>query len=233
MSAARLLAETWPPVATRRIGPFTLRESGGGKRAEAATCDGVPTHDDLARAERAMDGAGRRALVSVAPDQRELDRMLAERGYLVLDPTLLLQGPTAPLAAHAPPPVSGFTVWPPLRVQRDIWAEGRIGPDRIAVMERVAVPRVSILGRGSDQPAGTCFVALSGRAVVVHALEIRAAHRRRGLGRQMMAHAARWGQDHGADRLSVLVTEANDPAIALYRGLGLQGGRCYHYRLRP
>ena len=159
--------------------------------------------------------------------------MLSDRGYLVLDPTSLLEGPIAPLIAQKAPPVSGFTVWPPLRVQRDIWAEGRIGPDRIAVMERVAAPKVSILGRTADQPAGTCFVALSGSVAIVHALEIRTEHRRQGLGRHMMIHAAQWAGRHGADRLAVLVTEANDAAIALYRGLGLAGGRCYHYRLRP
>ena len=229
-----VIAGTWPPVSTRRLGPFTLREGGGGgKRVEAASCEGTPSDEELSAAERAIDGPGRRTLFRVDEGQVAFDRMLSARGYLVLDPTLVLSGPVAPLAGVETPPVSAFTVWPALQLQREIWSEGGIGPARLAVMERVSGPRTSILGRMSDQPAGTAFVALSGDTAMIHAVEIRRAYRRQGLATVMMRHAARWAAGQGADTLSVLVTEANDAAIALYRGLGLEGGRCYHYRLRP
>lgn len=228
-----VLHATWPPAATRRVGPFTLRDgAGGGKRVSAASCGQLPDAEDLAAAERAMDAAGGQTLFSVRPDQAEFDRMLTARGYLVLDPTLWLSCPIDRLTA-APPPETGFTVWPHLQVQRAIWAAGRIGPERLAVMERVTGPKTTILGRVNDRPAGTAFVAIHDGTAMVHALEVLKDARRKGLGRWMMAHAARWAAERGANEMAVLVTEANDRAIALYRDLGMTGERCYHYRLRP
>lgn len=228
-----ILHATWPPASTRKLGPFTLRDgAGGGKRVSAASCTGVPDLDALAAAERAMEAAGGRTLFLVKPDQPEFDRMLTERGYLVLDPTLWLSCPIDRLAS-VPPPETGFIVWPPLQVQRDIWAAGRIGPERLAVMERVNGPKTSILGRVEDRPAGTAFVAIHDGTAMVHALEVLTGARRKGLAGWMMAHAARWAAERGATEMAVLVTEANEHASTLYRGLGMTGGRCYHYRLLP
>ncbi|WP_375260712.1 GNAT family N-acetyltransferase [Palleronia sp.] len=230
---AAVLHATWPPAATRKLGPFTLRAgAGGGKRVSAASCDGVPDSDALAAAEREMDAAGGQTLFSVRPDQGAFDRMLTDRGYLVLDPTLWLTCPIDRLT-EMPPPETGFTVWPPLQVQREIWEAGKIGPARIAVMERVEAPRTSILGRVEDRPAGTAFVAVHGGTAMVHALEVLKDARRKGLAGWMMIHAARWAAEQGAAEMAVLVTEANGGAIAFYRGLGMTGERCYHYRLRP
>jgi len=228
-----LLRATWPPVGERTCGPFTIPEAaGGGKRVTAARCAGEPAAEEITSAERAMDGQGRQALFALTPDQTGFDRELARRGYLTLDPTLALSCPVESLTG-APPPVSGFLVWPPLQVMRDIWAEGRIGPDRIEVMGRAEGPKTAILGRTDDRPAGAGFAAVHGGAAMVHALEVRRAQRRRGLGQHMMAHAANWAAEQGAEEVVVLVTEANEGAIAFYRGLGMEGGRCYHYRVRP
>lgn len=228
-----LLQSTWPPATTQLCGPFTLREgAGGGKRVEAATCEREVSAEEITKAERAMDGAGRQALFALRPDQSALDRILAERGYLVLDPTLALSCAIDAVAAELPA-VSGFLVWPPLRVMRDIWREGGIGSARLDVMKRASAPKSAILGRIDDQPAGAAFVAVRGDAAMLHALEIREAHRRKGLGRHMVRHAARWAGGEGAAELVVLVTEANRAAIAFYESLGMSGARCYHYRVRP
>lgn len=230
---AAVLHATWPSAATRQLGPFTLRDgAGGGKRVSAASCAGLPDLESLAAAERDMDAATGRTLFSVTPDQPEFDRMLTDRGYLMLDPTLWLSCSIDRIAA--PPPVeANCTAWPPLQVQREIWAEGRIGPERIAVMERAEVPKTTILGRIDDRPAGTAFVAIHEGTAIVHALEVRNGGRRKGLAGRMMARAAGWAAERGATEMAVLVTEANEAAIAFYRGLGMTGGRCYHYRLRP
>ncbi len=228
-----LMRTTWPPAATRRRGPFTLRQgAGGGKRVEAATCDGPASDAEIAAAERAMVEAGDRVLFALSAAQRDLDGRLAERGYLMLDPTLALTCPVDRLA-EPPAPVSGYPVWPPLRVMREIWQEGGIGPGRLDVMARAAAPKTAILGRAGDRPAGAAFVAVREGAAMVHALEIRERDRRRGLGRDLMRHAARWAGSEGATEMVVLVTEANLSAIAFYELLGMTGGRCYHYRVRP
>ena len=228
-----VLHATWPPARSWTLGPFTLRDgAGGGKRVDAATTRSFPNEEEITGAERAMDRPGRQVLFAVRSDQNDFDRMLAERGYLVLDPTLVLTCLVEALV-RTTPPVSGFTVWPPLQVQRDIWAEGRIGPERLAVMDRVAGPKTSILGRTDDRPSATAFAAIHDTTAMVHALEVRKAARRQGAAGHIMAHAARWAQAQGAETMAVLVTEANVGAVAFYRRLGMDGARCYHYRVRP
>ena len=57
----------------------------------------------------------------------------------------------ADLAAVEPPFLSSFPHWPPLGIARAIWAEGGIVPARLAVMDRVTLPKTAILGRTGDR----------------------------------------------------------------------------------
>lgn len=231
---ARLLDATWPAAETTRVGPFTLRRGeGGGKRVSAATASGPVTEAEIAAAEQAMDDRGQQAMFAVRADQVEFDRMLVERAYLTLDPTRLYRAPIDDLAGIETPPNHGFSVWPPLQVQNEIWAAGQVGPARLAVMHRVAGPKTAILGRSLDKPAGTGFVAVHEGLAVVHALEVLSDLRRRGVARTILVHAARWGRENGADRLVALSTEANIAASQLFEGLGFVGADAYHYRIRP
>lgn len=228
------LAATWPPASTRTLGPWTLRDGdGGGKRVSAATASRDVTGDEIARAERAMDADRHRVLFAVGTGQVQLDRQLAERAYLVLDPTCLYHAPAADLARGTPPRVSGFSVWPPLQVQCDIWAGGGIGAARLRVMGRACRPKTALLGRADDKAASTAFVAVHDRVAMLHALEVRPALRRAGAGRTAMHHAARWAVSEGAETLAVLVTCANAAGNALYRSLGMTREDAYHYRIRP
>lgn len=229
-----VLAATWPAAATRRLGVWTLRDgAGGGKRVSAATTDSPVTEGDITAAERAMDEAGQQALFQVRPGQKDLDVRLTDRSYLTLDPTNLYHCPIGQLTAAKPTPVSGFSIWPPLQIQRDIWAAGGIDEARIAVMDRAAIPKTSILGRARDQPAATVFVGVQNGIAMIHALETVKTLRRIGAGRMTLLHAARWAQTHGAHEMTLLVTRANVAANGLYQSLGMAGRPCYHYRIRP
>ena len=55
---------------------------------------------------------------------------------------------------------------------RALWAEGGIGPARLAVMDRVTLPKTAILGRTGDRAAGVAFVAATGDCAMLHALEV-------------------------------------------------------------
>lgn len=223
-----LLAATWPPAATTSQPPWTLRNGqGGGKRVSAATANGPVSDADIDHLEQAM----RHPLVAVLPHQTDLDTALAARGYTLCDPTLLYAAPLSRLITQ-PPPVTGFSVWPPLQIQRDIWAEGGIGPERIAVMERVATPKISLLGRTKDQAASAAFVAVSGQITMIHAIETRPHLRRAGAARHLIAHAAAWARDQGATTLTLLVTQANGVARNLYTALGMTHSAGYHYRIK-
>ncbi|MFW5881923.1 MAG: GNAT family N-acetyltransferase [Roseicyclus sp.] len=180
----------------------------------------------------AQAAEGRAALCMVFGWQRPLDDRLAEAGYAVRDRTDMLAAPIADIAAP-PPPVSCFATWPPLAVTEEIWAEGGVGPERVAVMQRVRGAKTSLLGRTADRPAGAAFVAVDPPWAMLHALEVRPGARRQGLARLMVRAAAHWAGGEGAEQLAVLVTRDNAPAQALYAALGLRAIGHYHYRAKP
>lgn len=225
------LEATWPPHRWHEAPGWRVAEgAGGGKRVSsgvALTQGAEPAA--LVAAQRAL---GQPALAMIRPGDDALDTRLAAEGWRVVDPTVALAAPVARLA-EVPPRLAAFEVaWPPLAVQAEIWARGGIGPARIAVMERAAGPKLALLGRADDSPAATAYVACHGSLAMVHALEVLPAVRRTGIGRHLMQAAALWAGRQGAEALAVLVTRANAPALALYRGLGMEQVAGYHYRLR-
>lgn len=228
---SRLMEDTWPPAAVTRVGPWTIREGkGGGKRVSAASAAGAWDEGDLPAAEAAMEAIGQPQLFIIGAGEDALDQALAARGYRVVDPVLAYSGATTDLGAGPIAPLAAFAHWPPLAVARDLWAEGGIGPARLAVMDRVAGPKTAILGRSSDRAAGVAFVALAHGCAMLHALEVTPARRRAGVARDILRAAAAWAAAQGAGTLAVVVTEANGPARALYASLGMAVVGHYHYR---
>lgn len=215
---------TWPPAASRRLGPWRLRDgAGGGKRVSAATAEGNWTDPDITLAEQ----AGNR-LWMIRPQDAALDAALATRGYHIIDPVIAYAAPVTAFAA--PPRMTTFAHWPPLQIAADLWAEGGIGPERLAVMHRAQTPKTAILARNADRPAGAAFVALHGQTALLHALEVSPASRRQGSAQNILNAAAHWAAGHGADTLALVVTVANQPARALYERMGMQPAGRYHYR---
>lgn len=218
---------TWPAARTWRSGALTFRDgAGGGKRVSAASCTG-----DWGEADLAALAAMPEPLVMIRPADAALDAALARAGWRVVDPVLIYAAGVAELRADLPP-LAAFPHWPPLAIAASIWDEGGIGPQRIAVMERVSGARAVILARDGDRPAGVAFVACHGTDAMLHALEVRPSSRRRGLGTTLLHAAAAWAEGEGADRLSLAVTERNSAARALYARLGMQVVGQYHYRMK-
>lgn len=239
---------TWPHASASRVGPWTVRfGQGGGKRVCATTVEDSFGEADISLAEEAMLGLGQDRLFMIrgaapAPGAHQgtasetaldtaLDTALAARGYRVIDPVVAYTVPTAALTQEPLPRLAAFDIWPPLATQREIWAEGGIGPARIAVMDRVTGPKTTIFGRVDDQAAGAAFVAVDKKVAMIHAIEVAAALRRRSVGRNMLIQAAFWAQDQGAEQLSLLVTTANAGARRLYASLGMDIVAQYHYRI--
>lgn len=234
MSAALRAEMTrgWPPVATHQAGGFCIQQGGGGgSRVSAALRQRDEV--DIAAAEAAMRALNEVPLFAVEAGDVALDEALAARGYLVEDETVFLIGPVAAIGAEPPKPVSAFTLWPPLAIQRDLWAAGGIGPSRLAVMARAEGPKTALLGRVQDRAAGVGYVAVAEGVGFVHALSVLPAFRRLGLARNLMRAAARWAGAQGADRLALVVRRDNAAAISLYANLGMVEAGGYHYRRAP
>ena len=225
---AAVMEATWPPLRTWQLGPFTLRDgAGGGKRVSAASCNGPFTMADLDRAEAAMA----KPLMLIRDGDTALDAALEARGWPIIDPVVAYAAAVTDLTADLQP-LAAFPHWPPLEIARSIWAEGGIGPERIAVMDRVTGPKAAILSRSGDRPAGVAFVACHGTEAMLHALDVRPDHRRQGAGQTLLHAAANWAASVGAVRLSLVVTRQNAAARALYARLGMAVVGQYHYRMK-
>ena len=225
---AKVMEATWPAAGRRSLGPFTLRDgAGGGKRVSAASLEGPFTETDI----DAVEGAMAEPLMLIRDGEADLDAALHARGWRVVDPVVAYAAPVASLTADLPP-LSAFAHWPPLEIARSIWAEGGIGPARIAVMDRAPGAKAAILSRKGDRPAGVAFVACHRDEAMLHALEVNPTLRRQGVGQTLLHAAANWASEQGAQRLSLVVTRQNAAACALYARLGMGVVGHYHYRMK-
>ena len=222
MSAALFdaLDATWPPAASETVGGYRRADgAGGGKRVSATVLTGEFDPADL------PDDP----LFQVRPGQQALDAALEARGYHVVDPTVLMAAPVATVA-EAPRPISLLPMWPSLAIQRALWAEGGIGPERLAVMHRACLPRMGFIARFQNRAAGVGFAAVNRGIAMLHALHVEPAFRRQGVARYMVRGIADWAAQNGADTFALAVTQANAPARALYSALGMAEVSVYHYR---
>lgn len=230
-----VLERSWPPARTYRNGPFiVMGPDDGGNRVTAARLassdDEAVSSGDLDAAEAQMEEQGRKPLFMVLDNQTALSAALDARGYIARDHTIAMVIRAADLAA-TPPPVTAFSIWPPLAIQTEIWEAGGVDAARRAVMERaVHCSKTSLFGRISDKPAGAAYIGLLHDTAMLHALEVAPAGRRKGMAAHMMRLAAQWAVENGAEWLSILVTQQNDAARGLYASLGMKPVGSYVYR---
>ncbi|MDA8585333.1 GNAT family N-acetyltransferase [Rhodobacteraceae bacterium] len=227
------LDATWPAARVIDAGPWRLREGqGGGQRVSSTTRTRSCTESDLETAIAGMQAIDQLPLFMIRADDADLDALLERQGYAVSDPTAIYYVSAADIARDYPRTTS-IPAWPPLAIQREIWAEGGVGNARLAIMERVAAPKTSLLIRIEDTPAATVFLAGNGPITMLHALDVQSANRRRSVGEVALRSAAKWALDHGCHWLALAVTKANDAANALYQKLGMTLATTYHYRTAP
>ena len=224
---------TWPAKRFIEHGPWCLREGdGGGKRVSAATAADTVGPDDISEAEQTMTQLGQDPLFMLRANDTSLDADLAERGYDVVDPVTIYACRPEALTDVSIPRVTVFNLWEPLAIMREIWEQGGIGPARQRVMARAVGPKTALLSRLHDKPAGVAFVAMHNGTAMVHAVEVLPYQRRKGAAAWMMRGAAFWAEQQGAHTLSVICTNANTGANALYTALGFSVQGHYHYRLK-
>ena len=228
--SSRLMAAidaTWPPAEmVARDGWVLRRGAGGGKRVSAASGAG-----DVASAEAAMRHWGQASLFRLIPEDADLDNALGASGYEVVDPVALYVGRAADMVGAQSHLAAAYRCQLRPAAMEEIWTGGGIGPDRLAIMDRCTVPKLHLMSRAAERPAGTAFWAVDGDVAMIHAIEVLPEQRRQGAAVLLIELAARLAVEHGATWLALAVTEANEPACALYEKLGMQVAGRYHYRL--
>ncbi|KGJ04856.1 acetyltransferase [Paracoccus halophilus] len=231
---ARAFETTWPASEYADAGAFRVgRGLGAGGRVGSARAIRPDWRDaDIAAAEARHRDWGQRPMFRLSDSDTDLAAALARQGYLRETPVAIMAADCAALSLREVPGMTVFDLWPPLAIQRDIWAAGGIDAARQAVMARVALPRTALLARIDDRAAGTAFAAADGTVAMVHAIEIVAAFRRRGLAGWLLRKAAQWALGHGATRLGLAVARDNIAARALYDRMGFaeRGGYSYWAR---
>ena len=224
---------TWPPASREQDAGWVIRDGlGGGQRVSATTAVNAGEVPDIAMAENKMEALGQTPLFMIREGEESLDQALAECGYVVKDPVTLWVAPIDEIAGEDAPRMSAFTVWPPVGIMEELWLAGGIDAARIDVMRRGCEPKTSIFARTNDRPAGVAYVGVHDDIAMLHALEITPSQRRNGSAQNAMRKAATWAKHHGAKYFSVIVTQDNEGANALYSSMNMRSVGQYHYRVK-
>ena len=223
---------TWPAKEFLELPEWKLRKSiKGGKRVSAATAVGKSCIPDIQFVENTLEEWCQDKLFMIKAGENSLDEALKERGYCVVDPTNIWSIPAEALSMQQIPPVTAFSIFPPLAIQREIWTANGIDTSRIEIMDRVKTPKTTIFGRINAKPAASAFVAVSNKIAMVHALIVDHKFQRQGMGKHVMQKVGVWAHQQGAESVVVLCTKQNQSANNFYKILGMKVIGEYHYRL--
>lgn len=237
----RTAADGWPPAESAALGAWRLRATAGWTlRANSVLPvgdPGVPLAEALGLVDAWYAERGLPAVYSVPGPSREVDEALAGRGFtvprgaeiLVLTaPAVMVPDPVAldlPPAELLPEPGPGWLACYRARGEH-------IPPVGLAVLtgpQPVAFAQVS----DGDEVLAIGRATVSEGWVGLSAVETAPAARRRGLARHVVCALVAYGRGLGARNVFLQVASDNEPALTLYRELGLTLHHTYHYRVAP
>ena len=228
----KFLEDTWPPEQVIHFDNWTIRISdGAGKRASAISLEGTWEETSFRKLKDLLRKLGKSEIFMIYQAGSLFEKKLNKLNYQVFDKSYIFEIPVTELTKSKPPPISMFSIWPPLHIQKELWNSNGIGWQRQSVMNRVSQIKTSILGRWSDNPVASAFIAKSGNVAFLHALVVDENFRQQGVARALMQHAGQWAEKHSCAKLMVVTTEANVAATSLYTSLEFQLVNKYHYRI--
>ena len=228
----KFLEDTWPPEQVIYFENWTIRISdGAGKRASAISLEGPWEETSFRKLKDLLRKLGKSEIFIIYQSGSLFEKELIKLNYQVFDKSCIFEISVTELIKSKPPPVSMFSIWPPLHIQKELWNSNGIGLQRQFVMNRASQLKTSILGRWNDNPVASAFIAKSGNMAFLHALVVDQNFRRQGVARALMRHAGQWAEKHNCAKLMVVTTEANAAATSLYTSLEFQLVNKYHYRI--
>ena len=242
----RLMARTWPGLEQDRLGQWELRAAGGFTgRANSALPVGDPSmglDEALDRVQRWYRERGLAPRVQVpatldgSPGPSDQVAELCERRGWAAEPWTLVM--VRELSATGPSRSDDLgrpaldLAW--AREPDDAWLDvyHYRGSQLPASARRVitAAPAWYLTARRQGELVGIGRSAVAGGVVVLAAIEVVPAQRRRGFGAVITQALADRGADEGAMLSALQVFAHNEPAVRLYRGLGYADHHRYRYQ---
>nr|WP_239521119.1 GNAT family N-acetyltransferase [Blastococcus saxobsidens] len=236
-----MAARTWRGLEEQPHGGWLLRAGGGFTgRANSALVVGEPAGDlttAVADVTRWYRDRGLRPCAAVpTPGSGAADEAFAAAGWSRDEDNLVLTAALRPwVTAAADVPVT-------LAAEPDeAWLAGyryrgaALPPAAETVLRRAERPLFASV-RLDEPPAPLAAVArgvLADGWLVISAVTVADAHRRRGLATRVMSALATDALDRGGHSCLLQVAASNGPALALYARLGFTEHHRYHYRWAP
>ncbi len=236
----------WPALRELVFDGWLLRFSEGyTRRANSVnllSSGSLPLHEKVRYCERIYAAQGLPTIFCIpSTAARSLDEALNERGYdSPEDETRVLHMSFAQAEPH-----SAEGVILEERFPSDEWLrtlarlQGQSGAAQEAhrsILKALSIPAVfASVPVGGGQLGAVAFGAVHHGLVCVNSVATDPEFRRRGLAGQAISAVLAWARDrHGAAGACVPVVAGNDPAVALYEGLGFRSEVYrYYYRRSP
>ncbi|GLX51588.1 N-acetyltransferase [Streptomyces hygroscopicus subsp. hygroscopicus] len=238
---ARVASRGWRPVESERLGEWELRAAGGYTRRANSVLPlgdpGCPLDAALTAVRRWYGERGLPAYVQAATGaegtQELLCAELERRGWAREVTTEVWTGALVPLADRAGDAEVVLT-----READEAWLARyqRKGVSEVALRVLTGGPSVwfaSVPGAAGAAPAAIGRCVVDGRWAGFAAVEVAPERRRQGLATEVMAALARRALDEGASAAWLQVETDNEPAKAMYAGLGLTRHHAYHHFREP
>jgi ribosomal protein S18 acetylase RimI-like enzyme len=234
------LMNAWPSLRTMLCDGWVFREANGyTKRANSASTLGAHGlfSKTLDHAERFYASSGSPSIFRLTPlAGDEPDRILADRGYRIVDDTIVMTADLHVVAAADPRVTIALHC-------DEAWERGYAAAHALDEAGRRA--HRAILDRIA--PLATAFATLhrDGRAIAFGLGVMERDHlglfdivtvpeaRRQGAARALVTSLMRWGTDRDAKTAWLSVIGDNEPAKPLYAELGFDELYRYHYRVAP
>jgi ribosomal protein S18 acetylase RimI-like enzyme len=235
----RLAVRSWPARETRDIAGWLWRSTSGGSiRANSVSTlefsgGNVDTAIDEAEALYRARGEPVRFNISDIVAPAGLDQRLAARGYELADPCTTLWKPLQG-DRPAPPDVEVLDAAP------SDWLDVYLGaisasrrPVAASIVARVPAPKAFFACHRDGQVVSTGLCVIGGPLAVVMCMASRAATRRTGGARAVLAAIEHFAGHCGARALFLQTGADNTAAQALYASVGYRLAGRYHVRMKP
>jgi GNAT superfamily N-acetyltransferase len=233
----RIASDAWPAAHRERLGDWQLRATAGWTgRANSALPVGDPGRSLPDAVDAVVDwytAKGLPARINVPlPLAAALDAELDARGWARSEPVLVQTAPLAGFDASGAADVRLETTpsaqWLALVAGR----KGALPPEAHDLLTGPSLVRFAT-GYRDGTVTGTARGAVITRVVHLGLVEVTDQARRQGLAGRLTRALAGWARDAGAHTVLLQVEEYNEPALALYAGLGFRTHHTYVTRTRP